>query len=103
MRRKSFDSCFLAGTARLVQVVGGNQLRNSKSLFEKSNTNFLNFKRCLATGKKNPTEIDTHPDLYKPSTAKKETHVPDDLHSGQAPETFMTSKQSPLTAGGKVW
>jgi hypothetical protein len=95
------------GTSRFVQVVGINQLKNSKLLTEKSNvfsnSNILTLKRCLATKNKNTDGIDTHPDLYKPSTAKKPTHVSDDLHSGQSPETFDTNVNNPLAAGSKVW
>lgn len=44
-------------------------------------------------------------DLYKPSTAKEETHVPDELHSGQPRETYEAPPKSTatLTGGGKVW
>jgi len=97
------------GTSRLFQVVGANHLKNSKLLFEKQNSiiiiNNLTFKRSLTTKtkeSKNAKNIDTHSDLYKPSTAKEETHVPDDLKGHhQPPETIVTSAKT--TGGGKVW
>ncbi|CAF0818358.1 unnamed protein product [Adineta ricciae] len=52
---------------------------------------------------KNELGIDTK--SYKPSTAKTETHVPDDLKGGQPIETIDKPPRSTatLTSGGKVW
>lgn len=79
---------FQARTSRLIQVANVNHLKNC---------------RFLATKSKGPDAIDTHPDLYKPSTAKQETHVPDSLKGGQAPDTIETISKKPLTGAGKVW
>jgi len=94
------------GSSRLFQVVGVNHLKNNKLLFEKQNsilnTNNLILKRCLATKNKDSkktNQIDVHADLYKASTTKQETHVPDALKGHhQAPETFQTNVK-----GAKVW
>ena len=53
--------------------------------------------------KENDLGINT--EMYKPSTTKKETHVPDDLHSGQPTETFDAPPRSTatLTGSGKFW
>ena len=94
----------IARTSRLFRVAGVNFLENSKALFEKENliynTNHLIIKRCLAT-----KDINTHPDLYKPSTAKQETHVPDDLKGGQPADTINTAVHSAGAGAGdgKVW
>ncbi len=109
--RKSLNEIFLvfilAGTSRLIQVVGINHLKYSKLLSDKSNvfsnSNILTVKRYLATKNKNTDGVDTHSDLYKPSTAKKATPVSNELHSGQPPETFDTGTENSITAGGKVW
>lgn len=74
-------------TPRLVQVMESNY---SKSLF----------KRTLAS--KNP-ELDSRANLYKASTTKKQQQVPSDLKTGQPPETFADSSDSPISTGGKVW
>jgi hypothetical protein len=95
------------GTSRLFRVIGANYFENNKLLYEKQNSlyniNNLIFNRCLTTKNKDSKNIDTHADLYKPSTAKKETHVPDNLKGGQSPETFDTDTESSSTGGGKVW
>jgi len=97
----------LAGTSRFFRVIGANYLENNKLLYEKQNSlyniNNLIFNRCLTTKNKDSKNIDVHADLYKPSTAKKETHVPDNLKGGQSPETFDTDTESSSTGGGKVW
>lgn len=63
-------------------------------------------KRILSTNshdQKNDLGIDTK--SYKPSTAKTETHVPDDLKGGQPIETIdkLPRTTATLTGGGKVW
>ncbi len=85
---------FLAGTSRLIQVGG----IDSKFLLEKSNSIFNISQRCLSSKNQGPN---IHADLYKPSTAKEETHVPDALQGHhQSPETFATTT---LNDGAKVW
>lgn len=63
-------------------------------------------KRCVSNSSqsnRNDLGIDTK--SYKPSTAKTETHVPDDLKGGQSIETIDTTSKTTatLTGGGKVW
>lgn len=50
-------------------------------------------------------DLGINTEMYKPSTDKKETPVPDDLHSGQPRETFDSPAKNPatLTGSGKVW
>jgi hypothetical protein len=76
-------------------------LKNSNLLSPKSNLflngNILTWKRCLATKNNNTGGIDTHSDLYKPSTAKQETHVSDALRGHQPADTIDTK------ASSKVW
>jgi hypothetical protein len=82
------------GTSRLIQVSG----INSKFLLEKSNSIFNISQRCLSSKNQDPN---IHADLYKPSTAKEKTHVPDALKGHhQSPETFATTT---LNDGAKVW
>ncbi len=84
--------------------MGINHLKNGRLLFEKENS-FYN-KRCLAiknNDSKKSKNIDVHADLYKPSTAKEETHVADELKGHQSPETFDTAVKPTKLGGGKVW
>lgn len=103
---RRFNLC-LARTSRLFQVDGVHHWKNSNLFFDefniRSNGNIRTFERCLATKSANPKDVDTHPDLYKPSTAKKQTHVPDDLKGGQAADTIETGSKSSPTTGAKVW
>lgn len=59
----------------------------------------------LAKNSEKENDLGINTELYKPSTAKKETHVSDDLKGGQSKETFdAPPKSTPvLTSGGKVW
>lgn len=97
----------LAGTSRFFRVIGANYLENNKLLYEKQNSlyniNNLIFNRCLTTKNKDSKNIDVHADLYKPSTAKEETHVADELKGHQSPETFNTAVKPTKLGGGKVW
>lgn len=96
-----------AGASRLLQVSGIHHGKNSHVLFNelnsRSNGNLRTFERCLATKSANQKNADSHSDLYKPSTAKEGTHVPDDLKGGQPADTIETGSKSSSTAGGKVW
>lgn len=64
-------------------------------------------RRCLSTNssKNNENDLGIDTKSYKPSTAKTETHIPDDLKGGQRIETIGTAPASTatLTGGGKVW
>jgi hypothetical protein len=65
-------------------------------------------KRCLSNisnNNKTGQTLGINTELYKPSTATIETHVPDDLNSGQHKETVGTSPKNTATLadGGKVW
>ena len=102
------NSIILAGTARLFRVVGINHWKNSHLFFDtlnvRSNINIFTFERYLATKSGNSKNVDAHPDLYKPSTTKRQTHVPDDLKNHHQPmDTINTNTSSPLAGGGKVW
>ncbi|CAF3502685.1 unnamed protein product [Rotaria sp. Silwood1] len=94
---------FRNGTSRLYRVVNLYHSNNNPSTF--SNINILLLKRCLSNTNKNEKDINVNTDLFKPSTAKEETHIPDDLRGGQSPETIDTlPKTTPtLTGSGKVW
>ncbi len=69
------------------------------------NRNILTLKRWSSNSTTNENDLDVNKKLYKPSTAKKETHVPDDLKGGQSRETFdpLPKSTATLTGGGKVW
>ena len=96
----------LAGTARLSRVAVFQPSEGSSAVGGR--VNFLPIQRYLSN--KSSTDkgdhgVDAHAKLYKPSTEKEETHVPDALKGGQDPGTFATAtKTTPtLTGGGKVW
>jgi len=98
------------GTSRFFRVVSASHSKINISLFEQKNaldhTNSLIFKRCLATNNKSSkstNQVDSHSDLYKPSTAKEKTHVPDDLKGGQPIDTIQSLAQDITTGSGKVW
>jgi hypothetical protein len=93
----------LVGAPRLYRAVNSN---NYQSIV--SNRNIVTLKRCLSNisnNKKNENDLGINTELYKPSTAKKETNVPDDLTGGQAKETFDIPPKGTavLSSGGKVW
>lgn len=103
---------YLAGSSsRVVRAIAVNHLKNDRSLFEQGiklcNANNFILQRCLATKSKgtgNAGEIDPHNDLYKPSTAKEETHVPNDLENHHQPtETINITVNTRLKSSGKVW
>ncbi|CAF0879799.1 unnamed protein product [Adineta ricciae] len=99
----------LAGSSsRFIRAIAMHHSKNDGSLLEHGvklyNVNNGIFQRCLATQNKNSNKVDSHADLYKPSTAKQETHVPDDLkHHHQPPETINTTLNTTAVGGGKVW
>jgi hypothetical protein len=72
-----------------------------------SNEKLLILKRCLSNiaNNKNEYDLDGTTKLYKPSTAKQETHVSDELKGEQSVETFDTIPKSAPTLAGveKVW
>lgn len=82
----------LVGASRLYRVVH-------------SNRNIPILKRYLSSSNKNENDLGINTSSYKPSTAKQETHIPDNLQGGQAKETFDTTSKSTatLTDDGKVW
>ena len=101
--------CFPAGSpSRFIRAIAVYHSKNDRSLLEHGvklyNVNNGIFQRSLATRNQNSNKFDPHADLYKPSTAKQETHVPDDLkHHHQPPETINTTFNTTAVGGGKVW
>ncbi|CAF0922246.1 unnamed protein product [Adineta ricciae] len=99
----------LAGSSsQFIRTIVVNHSKNDHSLLEHGvklyNVNNGIFQRCLATRNQNSNKFDPHADLYKPSTAKQETHVPDGLkHHHQPPETINTTFNTTAVGGGKVW
>ena len=64
-----------------------------------------NFRSLSSISQKKENDLGIDTEIYKPSTAKEATHVPDDLHSGQPRETFDSPPRptATLTGSGKVW
>ncbi|CAF1176705.1 unnamed protein product [Rotaria sordida] len=91
------------GTSRLHRVVDLCYSNNNPSTV--SNINILLLKRCLSNTNKDGKDINFNTELFKPSTAKEKTHVPDDLVGGQPRETIDSASKgtATLTGGGKVW
>ncbi|CAF0921471.1 unnamed protein product [Adineta steineri] len=100
-----------AGTSRLFRAVGVNHLKNNRLSLEKENASYATsnviFKRCLSSKNKESKDgnnLNTHADLYKPSTTKEETHIPDELkHHHQPTDTINTGVNTFKKSGGKVW
>ena len=99
-----FSSSYLVDAGRLQRAVDLYSRHSTQQVVW--NINQWTSKRCLSSASKknnDKKETDTHADLYRPSTAKTETHVPDDLKGGQAIETVAKPPSAKLTGGGKVW
>ncbi|CAF3037651.1 unnamed protein product [Rotaria sp. Silwood2] len=89
------------GTSRLHRVVDLCHSNYNSLTF--SNINILSIKRCLSNI--NEKDINFNTELFKPSTAKKETHVPDELKGEQPKETInsIPKTTTTLSGSGKVW
>lgn len=91
-----FDFTLVVQTSRLIRFAGQISVKgeNSHSKRQVATTNYSSEQERLA-------HIQSK--LYKPSTAKEQTRVPDDLHGGQPVETIETTSQDPLAKKAKIW
>lgn len=96
--------------ARLFQVNGWNQLANNGSISGRLpsvchayNSIVQRYASSKNQSIENVDEADVHAKMYKPSTEKQHTHVPNDLKGGQAPETVINAASEPMKGSGKVW